>query len=309
MRGQGREAKNRGVLTNRMGAFVAAPVALVRDETLSVNAKHLYVLLASFTSANDSEPVAFPSYGTIQRYTGWGSRTTVAQTLRELIDAGWIERRRRFSAPNVYAINPIKSPVVQKVDNCQKSRKWTSVVQKVDISSPESGPYQEVVELEVVELDVVAGAHAPARDATPAPSTPSQPKTQTPGGPPPARKTRIRGTAVVIEQSDDPRVEAWLRILGRPTITQTDAEIITRRVRIDSLDAWREALTAWASNPSWRLDMANIIDRYERIVHAATVRGRTATAPSTPEADWHASASAEALRILRERAAAQEVPA
>ena len=114
---------------------------------------------------------------------------------------------------------------------------------------------------------------------------------------------------MVIEQSDDPRVEAWLRILGRPTITQTDAEIITRRVRIDSLDAWREALTAWASNPSWRLDMANIIDRYERIVHAATVRGRTATAPSTPEADWHASASAEALRILRERAAAQEVPA
>ena len=294
---------------DEIGQFATIPVSVLRNPNLSPNAFRLYAVLRSFTSSAENGNIAFPGYETLLRMCGFGSNRYVVRAIHELEALGLIVRQHRFGKTTIYRLlNPdaASSTTVGSNEDAHSStnggRDSSTTVGR--ISSTNGGRGSRRSNLDVVELDVVAGTHAPARDATPAPSTPSQPKTPTPSGPPPARKTRIRGTAVVIEQSDDPRVEAWLRILGRPTITQTDAEIITRRVRIDSLDAWREALTAWASNPSRRLDMANIIDRYERIVHAATVRGRTATAPSTPEADWHASASAEALRILRERAAA-----
>ena len=294
---------------DEIGQFATIPVSVLRNPELSPNAFRLYAVLRSFTGSAENGDIAFPGYATLLRLCGYGNNRNVVRAIAELEELGLIVRQRRFGKTTVYRlINPSSSSTNAGRDSSTNAGRDSSTNGGRD-SSTNGGRESRRRNLDVDDLDVASGAHAPARDATPAPSTPSQPKTQTPGGPPPARKTRIRGTAVVIEQSDDPRVEAWLRILGRPTITQTDAEIITRRVRIDSLDAWREALTAWASNPSWRLDMANIIDRYERIVHAATVRGRTATAPSTPEADWHASASAEALRILRERAAAQEVPA
>lgn len=133
------EDAKRGTITNRMGAFVAIPMAFVNDERITNAGRCLYMLLSSYTSAKADEAVAFPAYPTIMRRLGWGSKDTVAAALRNLIDTGWIERSRRSGTSSLYTIN--YAGVVRKPDYHQSENQTTG--------SPETRRYPEVREQEV----------------------------------------------------------------------------------------------------------------------------------------------------------------
>lgn len=271
----------RGVIVNRMGAFVAIPITFINDTRITNAGRCLYMLLCSYTSAKADEPIAFPSYETIMDRMGWGSKDTVADALRNLMGNGWVERKRRFSASSVYTINyapGVSSPesgllTVRKPDY-QKSGNQT-------ISSPESGRYPEVLQQEVPHPEVARRG---------------------------ARKTRVpSGFGSVYTSHDDPRVAAFLEILARKQITITDAEIIQKRVTTDTVDVWRDVLQIWAINPNWPLTLANIFDRYERTVNAkriASKSGATGYQNGTHKnaTPWTADG---AMEILRARAAAR----
>lgn len=275
------EDTKRGVIVNRMGAFVAIPITFINDTRITNAGRCLYMLLGSYTSAKADEAIAFPSYETIMARLGWNSKHTVADALVNLLTTGWVERKRRFSSSSVYTINfaPNASSAesallaVQKVHH-QKCRKCTT-------DSAESALYPEVLQQEVPHPEVARRG---------------------------ARKTRaVSGFGSVYTSHDDPRVAAFLEILARKQITATDAEIIQKRVATDTADVWREALSIFAANPSWRLDLASIIDRYERMVNAKRFTSNT----GAPNYQNGASKNAKpwtadgAMEILRARAAAR----
>jgi hypothetical protein len=275
------EDTKRGVIVNRMGAFVAIPITFINDTRITNAGRCLYMLLSSYTSAKADEAIAFPSYETIMARLDWNSKHTVADALVNLLTTGWVERKRRFSSSSVYTINfaPNASSAesallaVQKV-HYQKCRNRTT-------DSAESAPYPEVLQQEVPHPEVARRG---------------------------ARKTRaVSGFGSVYTSHDDPRVAAFLEILARKQITATDAEIIQKRVATDTVDVWRDVLQIWAANPNWPLTLANIFDRYERTVNAKRFTSKT-DAPSYQNGarknakPWSADG---AMEILRARAAAR----
>lgn len=229
----------RGVIVNRMGAFVAIPITFINDTRITNAGRCLYMLLSSYTSAKADEAIAFPSYETIMARLGWGSKDTVAAALLNLMQHGWVERKRRYSSSSLYTINyaagPNRpeiglSPVVRKVDY-QKSGKQTT-------DSPESRPQPEVQKQEVSYPEVERGT----------------------------RKTS--GFSSVYTTHDDPRVSAFLEILAVKHVTATDAEIIQKRVKTDTLDVWRRVLELWAANSYRPSNFAGMFERYEVEVNA-----------------------------------------
>lgn len=98
-------------LVDKIGHFVAIPQAFVDDHRLSNAAVRLFVLLRSYTNGRTPDVAVFPSYDTILARLGWGSNTTIAAALDDLIKHGWVSRRRRFGKSSRYTLNasPTKS--------------------------------------------------------------------------------------------------------------------------------------------------------------------------------------------------------
>lgn len=89
-------------LQDDLGTFTIIPNQfLSQSGNFSDHAFRLFVLLRYHTD-NQSE-VAFPSYKRIQSLTGWSTKT-VAKAVKELMAAGWLNRKRRFNDSNVYRL-------------------------------------------------------------------------------------------------------------------------------------------------------------------------------------------------------------
>ena len=271
----------RGVIVNRMGAFVAIPITFINDTRITNAGRCLYMLLCSYTSAKADEPIAFPSYETIMERLDWHSTQTVAVALLNLLRHGWVERKRRYGSSSVYTINyaPAASPL--KIEGLTFRKSKDSSFENQTTDTLKSADQLEVLKQEVPQPEV-------ARRGT--------------------RKTRaLSGFASGYTSHDDPRVAAFLEILARKHITATEAEIIQKRVSTDTTDVFRGALEVFAANPNWRIDLAAILDRYDRMVNAKRFSSNTA-APSYQNghqknaAPWTADG---AMEILRARAAAR----
>jgi len=270
----------RGVIVNRMGAFVAIPITFINDTRITNAGRCLYMLLSSYTSAKADDAIAFPSYETIMKRLGWGSTQTVAVALLNLMEHGWIERKRRYGNSSVYTINYAASANPLKI-KLRKSKDH---------------------DFENQNTDTLKSAHQP--------EVPRKQEGDYPEVGRGTRKTRtVSGFASVYTTHDDPRVSAFLEILARKQITATDAEIIQKRVTTDTVDVWREVLGIWAANPNWRLDLASIFDRYERTVNAKRYARNTSHtgAPAHGEANRYAMPDIidGAREILRQRALAR----
>lgn len=106
-----RDAASPATLVDKIGHFVAVPQAFVDDHRLSNASVRLFVLLRSYTNGRTPDVAVFPSYDTILARLGWGSNSTIADALSDLIEHGWVSRRRRFGKSSRYTLNasPTKS--------------------------------------------------------------------------------------------------------------------------------------------------------------------------------------------------------
>lgn len=223
--------KNRGVIVNRMGAFVAIPVTFINDERITNAGRCLYMLLSSYTSAKADEAIAFPSYETIMKRLGWNSKHTVADGLKNLIGAGWVERRRRYGSSSVYTLNyapETVAPVVQKVHH-----------QKCGISTTDSA--ESAHQLEVHQPEVPKPEVDPATAAARAAGIGSQPSQRI------ARnKTKLLAAKSRMEELEAaPAIAAHRRICGIQPMTLEQAEMIVSSVNGTAETTWPADLTAW----------------------------------------------------------------
>lgn len=105
------------------------------------------------------------------------------------------------------------------------------------------------------------------------------------GAPAPAAhpKRRIPGFAVVHTEHIDERVAAYMSILGQKQITETNADMIMRRVPVDCLAIWRDVLTIWAiggdRGPYNATNFSGLFERYDAEANSRRVKSTT-PAPS-----------------------------
>jgi hypothetical protein len=115
-------------MSDRIGQFVAVPVSFVNDMRISPRAFRLFVVLRSYTSANDGRDLVFPGYETLRARCGFSSYTFVAEAVRELEKAGWIERHKRFGKSTHYFITqPVLQPSVDYLEPETKNQKKPEV--------------------------------------------------------------------------------------------------------------------------------------------------------------------------------------
>ena len=89
-------------LTDEWGTFSAIPNEFIdRAGNLSDQARWLFVLLRRYTNGQTGK--AFPSYKAIQERTGWTPKT-IAKAVRELEEAGWIEREKALGDVTQYIL-------------------------------------------------------------------------------------------------------------------------------------------------------------------------------------------------------------
>lgn len=89
-------------LSDEWGQFAGVPFEFIEaSRDLSDYARWLFVLLRYYTNRNSGD--CFPSYDEIQQITGW-HRNRIAPALRELMAAGWLERKRRFGQSSIYIL-------------------------------------------------------------------------------------------------------------------------------------------------------------------------------------------------------------
>lgn len=87
-------------LTDKIGSFTAVPDVFIKNSSsLSDHARWVFICLRHYT--NNKTETAFPSYDQLQEVTGY-ARATLAKAIKELIAAGWVEKKRRFSQSTVY---------------------------------------------------------------------------------------------------------------------------------------------------------------------------------------------------------------
>jgi len=94
----------RATMVDRIGYFATIPLTFINDAEVSDRAHRLYVILRSYTSP-DRDAMVFPGYETLRARCGWSNYRYVAQALRELETAGWIERKKRFGKSTMYSLN------------------------------------------------------------------------------------------------------------------------------------------------------------------------------------------------------------
>ena len=130
-----------GVLIDKVGNFTIIPNAFIKDARLSNAAFRLWAYLRSFGSGHQATTAAWPEYDTIREALGWGSNTTIARALDELIAAGWMSRKKRYGRVPVYTLNRIPTKSVGMETSPTES--VGTVLQKVDTSPTESVEEQD----------------------------------------------------------------------------------------------------------------------------------------------------------------------
>lgn len=89
-------------ITDEWGSFSAIPNEFIDAASdLSDQSRWLFVLLRRYTNGQTGK--AFPSYKVLQDRTGWTPKT-IAKAVRELEEAGWIEREKAFNGPTQYIL-------------------------------------------------------------------------------------------------------------------------------------------------------------------------------------------------------------
>ena len=76
--------QKRSKLGDRIGQFVAVPVAFINDATVSARAFRLFVVLRSYTSTNNADDMVFPGYETLRAKCGFSNFRYIAEAIREL---------------------------------------------------------------------------------------------------------------------------------------------------------------------------------------------------------------------------------
>ena len=89
-------------ITDEWGSFSAIPNEFIDAAgDLSDQSRWLFVLLRRYTNGQTGK--AFPSYKLIQERTGWTPKT-IAKAVRELEEAGWIEREKALGDVTQYIL-------------------------------------------------------------------------------------------------------------------------------------------------------------------------------------------------------------
>ena len=119
-------------LSDRIGSFTTVPNRFIDECQCSPRAKWLFVVLRHYT--NNKTDTAFPSYDELEIAAGM-NRRDIAKSIRELIDSGWVERRKRYGQSNVYTTtfpSASSSPVVTTVRPASSSPVVTNSSSPVD---------------------------------------------------------------------------------------------------------------------------------------------------------------------------------
>lgn len=89
-------------ITDEWGSFSAIPNEFIDAAgDLSDQSRWLFVLLRRYTNGQTGK--AFPSYKVLQDRTGWTPKT-IAKAVRELEEAGWIEREKALGDVTQYIL-------------------------------------------------------------------------------------------------------------------------------------------------------------------------------------------------------------
>ncbi len=118
------------IVTSDGPTWAAVPYALIDDETLSCQAKALYLVLARHANFKTGE--AYPSYETLGAKAGIKSTATVAKALKELVAGGYVKKARSqsyniYHLPSQWGADPrlheVKSQaLVDEIPESQASR-------------------------------------------------------------------------------------------------------------------------------------------------------------------------------------------
>ena len=245
-------------MSDRIGQFVAVPVSFVNDMRISPRAFRLFVVLRSYTSANDGRDLVFPGYETLRARCGFSSYTFVAEAVRELEKAGWIERHKRFGKSTHYFIT---QPVLQP---------------SVEMDAP---PVLQTVVASVLQPSVGTVLQPSVDYLEPETKNQKKPEVERP-----RRKTA--GYASVLTEHGDARVAAYMDILAQKQITDTTAALIMERIGRDDIEVWRQILTAWAiggDRGPYRADkLSGMFERFDATKNSK----RFKTAVAQPIGEW-----------------------
>ena len=230
--------QKRSKLGDRIGQFVAVPVAFINDATVSARAFRLFVVLRSYTSTNNADDMVFPGYETLRAKCGFSNFRYIAEAIRELEATGWIERKRQFGRSTRYWLNP--APVLP-----------TGVVIE-NVASPT--PVGRISPTPVGSTVLPTGVGYP--------EVPNKNQKEQDVGGSPAVVT-VKGFGKVYTAHPDARVAAYLDIMGQPHITASNAQIILDRVSLEFVEVWKSVLVLWASSAWNPRNISGMIERYE----------------------------------------------
>ena len=121
-----------------MSNWINWRIAVIRGRGLSSGSKGLALYLHSYM--NDRHDMAWPSIATICGEMNYGSRSTPTKYLRELTEAGFLAKEKRFAKTTIYHATIPDSVRAEAVDNLQKKASSTEsvLVQEMYSSSTES---------------------------------------------------------------------------------------------------------------------------------------------------------------------------
>lgn len=214
------------VIVDRIGHFTVVPNAFIDQASFSHEATRLFLVLRRMSNGQDDVPFAFPSYDTIKAKTGIRGYATIAKALRELEEAGWITRQKRFGKSTVYTLcvpsrregldSPSSLEGLQQVKG-SPSRGEVSVLHQVKPNKTKR--YQD---------SSTKSESAPARRTIEAPAAlKNQPA-------PGARRPGWLGPI-----TDDPRVTTYIALTGyTPNKLQAD-EILAK---VTDLAKWEQTI-------------------------------------------------------------------
>lgn len=110
-----RKGKTYHSFVSRIPKWSAIPHDLAHDSKLSVHARMLYVVCATFADSNLGH--TFSGAKRIGRYMGNVSESRCSQLFRELDEAGWITRiRRGLNKTNITVLHASKGEKISEVE-------------------------------------------------------------------------------------------------------------------------------------------------------------------------------------------------
>ena len=152
-------------LSDLIGQFATIPNSFILASTaLSTESKWLFVILRYHTNSKTGN--AFPSYTTIQGMTGF-HRKTIAKALKELEQAGWLTKQRRFGATTIYALQLPSSSICDTTEGAASSSPSDTVISSISATiSSSDGVHANQTEEEtrLKEPDKKPSAHAELMD-------------------------------------------------------------------------------------------------------------------------------------------------